>query len=274
MDLEYEYMTGQRRDSFPALLAAFAQESADAVTRLSPELDVVYGPHPRQRFDLFLPQGRKPRAVVIYYHAGYWQSRDKADFRFLASAYVDAGLAFAPVNYPLCPDVTLDELLVAVEPSVDAVIARLRDQLREVPPVILMGHSAGAHIAVKLARHPAVAGIVGISGVYELAPLIPTSLNANLRLDEAAAARNSVHEGVASAMPPAIFVVGGDETPEFIRQTKVMHDAWRRAGNRAELFMADNDNHFSVLRTLCRPDTWLHEAITTLATRTACPEAK
>lgn len=270
MDLEFEYTTGQRRDTFPELLAAFAVESAEAVTLLAPELDVAYGPHPRQRFDLFTPQGRSPSAVIIYYHAGYWQSRDKADFRFLASTYVDAGLAFASVNYPLCPDVTMDELLLAVAPSIDAVRARLRDVSGQEPPIVLVGHSAGGHIVVKLASHPAVAGIVGISGVFELAPLIATSLNNNLRLDPAAAERNSAHEIVASVMPRAIFVVGGDETPEFLRQSTLMHDAWRRSGNEADLFIADNDNHFSVLRTLCRPYTWLHEAIMALAGGKKC----
>ena len=63
------------------------------------------------------------QGVMLYLHAGYWQSRDKSLFRFLAPAFQARGFHVALANYPLCPDVTLDELVKAVAPSVAAVAA-------------------------------------------------------------------------------------------------------------------------------------------------------
>ena len=86
-DPVFQYLTGQEGTrAQAALLAAFDEESAEAVRALRPDRDLSYGKDPRQRFDLF--RARAARATIAYFHAGYWQSRDKAQFRFLAPALV------------------------------------------------------------------------------------------------------------------------------------------------------------------------------------------
>ncbi len=109
-DPVWEYMTGQRR---PGMTPCSPSSPAAARRRwpLPHERDVRYGAHERCRFDFF-PAG--PGApVVAFFHAGYWQSRDKDDFLFLAEPFVRAGIAWAAVNYPLCPDVSFDALMDA-----------------------------------------------------------------------------------------------------------------------------------------------------------------
>ena len=44
-----------------------------------------YGPHPRQRFDLFLPEGT-PRGLVVFVHGGYWRAFDRGTWSHLAGA--------------------------------------------------------------------------------------------------------------------------------------------------------------------------------------------
>jgi arylformamidase len=94
-----------------------------------------------------------------------------------------------------------------------------------------------------------VEAVIAISGIYELAPLLATSLNEKLRLDAAEAHAMSPLHRVAGALPPALFMVGGRETPEFRAQSEAMHRAWQRAG-RSTYREIEGADHFSVLRAL------------------------
>ncbi|KAF7957168.1 hypothetical protein AWV80_37135 [Cupriavidus sp. UYMU48A] len=149
-DAEFQYVTGQSRPTFAALLSEFEARSAAAIHTENCRLDLAYGPAPRQRFDFFVAQGR-PRGTLAYFHAGYWQSRDKASFRFIAPAFTRIGLHVALVNYPLCPAVSLGALIEAASASIGAIGAHAAIDGQHAPPLVLAGHSAGGHIAVELA---------------------------------------------------------------------------------------------------------------------------
>jgi arylformamidase len=251
-DPTFDYLTGQMNDSQPPLIAAFQLEGEQAVRALAPRLDVPYGPHPRQRYDLFA--SRSSRATLLYFHAGYWQGRDKAQFRFLAPAFIDAGWNVALVNYPLCPEVSLAELTEAVR-AAPAAIAQATNG-----PLVICGHSAGGHLAVELALtdtrgepRPAIAAIIALSGVYDLQPLLATSLNDRLRLTSESAQAASPLGRVGAGRPPALFAVGGLETQAFQDQTRVMAKAWAAAGNRQQVEIVAATDHFSLLRAFADP---------------------
>lgn len=258
LDATAQYMTGQMRPSFPALLADYQRDS-DAVA-LSAR-DVPYGPHPRQVFDFV--QGTAPwRASLAYFHAGFWQSRDKALFRFIAPALAAAGIDVALVNYPLCPDVTLRALADAARASVPAILAHAASLGRGGGSLIAAGHSAGGHLAVELALTDwdgaaPICAVAALSGVYDLAPLVETPLNDKLRLDlPTARAMSPVHR-VQRLLPPALFAVGGTETEAFLAQNAAMHAAWAQAGNRSACLVVDGADHFSLLLDLQRPSALL-----------------
>lgn len=247
------------RPSQAALFERFAQNNDRALAEGAPQLDLPYGPHPRQTLDLF--RTAEPRkGVVAYFHAGYWQSRDKSQFRFLAPPLTADGFDVALVNYPLSPEAGVVDIVTAAAASLGA-LARLTDGA----PQILVGHSAGAHLAVELAVNPPpgvnIAGIVPISGVFDLEPLVETTLNAKLGLDAASArAASPLHRAMPGA-PPALFAVGELETQAFRDQTAAMAAAWAAAGNPAcEITVAGAD-HFSVLDELCRDQGCLRAAI-------------
>jgi arylformamidase len=246
-DATYAYLTGQLRPSQAGLLKDFAAESEAAVAAYAPLLDVAYGTHEREVFDLFIsPQPW--RGTMAYFHAGYWQGRDKEQFRFLSPPFMAAGIDIALVNYPLCPDVSLRQIVRSAEASIPAILRMVRETGRGGERLIAAGHSAGGHIAAELALAGApVSAVVAISGIYELAPLRATSLNDKLRLDAGQAHAMSPLHRVAGMLPPALFMVGGLETPEFQAQSAAMHLAWRAAGQSTYRQIEDAD-HFSVLR--------------------------
>lgn len=261
-DHQFQYVEGQGRAGFPALLAQFQADSDGVAAQPGAELDRPYGDHPRQRFDFFPAHGQAhgqangaAQGVMLYLHAGYWQSRDKSLFRFLAPAFQARGFHVALANYPLCPEVSLDALVSAVAPSVAALATHVSQRGDGPLPLVVAGHSAGAHLASVLALaqgalahdHPArVDGVWAISGIYDLAPLVHTSLNEKLRLDADAARRLSPLHMTAAAPVPAVWLVGGAETPAFLAQNAQMHQRWQGAFSAcAEVPGAD---HFTVLQ--------------------------
>ena len=239
-DAVWQYMTGQRRPGHEALLADFARRSAATLASLPHERDVRYGAHERCRYDFF-PAG--PGApVVAFYHAGYWQSRDKDAFLFLADPFVRAGLAWAAVNYPLCPEVSFDALMQAACAALPVIRARAGGR------VVAAGHSAGGHIAAELGLAGLADAVAALSGVYDLEPLLATPLNDALRLDAESARRHSpLHRAAGPA--PACFIVGGDETPAFRAQNAAMAAAWPGS----IVVTGDGADHFTLLEQLADP---------------------
>lgn len=257
---QFEYIDGQLRPAHAALFERFAEANAAAVHNAQPSLDIPYGPHPRQRLDLFRAAGPR-RAVIVYFHAGYWQSRDKSGFRFLAPPLAADGFDVAVVNYPLSPERNVGEIVMAAAAALP-VLAELTDHA----PLVLIGHSAGAQIAVELAMAapPAIgpiAGIVAISGVFDLEPLLDTSVNAKLGLDPKTARAVSPIHRVTPGAPRTLFAVGALETQAFRDQTAAMAKAWASAGNPADELTVPGADHFSILDQLCQADSVLRTAI-------------
>ncbi|HKX23543.1 MAG TPA: alpha/beta hydrolase [Rhizorhapis sp.] len=262
-DAEFEYVTGQGRPTFPALIGAFEAES-DAIARGADAcLDLAYGSHSRQRLDHF-PAVPGARAALVYFHAGYWQSRDKAMFRFIAEPFNHAGLDVVLVNYPLSPDRKVSEIVQAAAESI-AVIVELTGGL----PLILSGHSAGGQLVTELSMlesaRARIVGVVGLSGVYDLRPLVGTSLNRALALDDDDARAASPILHIGTGLPPAIFAVGATETDAFVQQTRLMAELWKSHGNEVQFHCCAGDDHFTILRSFTDPAHALHRATLALA---------
>jgi len=254
-DAQHQYVAGQMRESFAALFADFEARNAQALAAGGWTLDLPYGAHPRERLDL--RQVAAPHGTLLYLHAGYWQSRDKAQFRFLAPAFNALGWDVALANYPLCPEVGVAQIV----DSAAQALAQLRHHQGAQGrggPLVLSGHSAGAHLAIELALREAgqtqaelpLAGVLALSGVYDLRPLLHTTLNDKLRLD---AAQAQAASPVLRALPqaaPALFLVGGTETEAFHAQNQAMAHAWQAQGNQAVCEAVAGEDHFSILPTL------------------------
>ena len=249
---QFEYVEGQMRPHHPALLQDFERQG-ELAARQAAQLDVAYGAHARQRLDVF--EALEPaQGVLLYLHAGYWQSRDKALFRWLAPRLNQRGLHVVFANYPLCPEVSLDQLIAMLAPAVERAHG-LRPGWERLP-LVIAGHSAGAHLATEFAlshgRREAgcgrVDGIWAISGIYDLQPLCGTTLNQRLQLTlEQARALSPLHRAASLALP-ATWLVGAGETTEFLRQNRGMHEAWKGLGNWSQCAEAPGADHFTVLR--------------------------
>lgn len=284
-DAQFQYVEGQGRPGFATLIPQFEAWSVAAVTASSTcTLDIRYGEAARESFDFFpadvLAGGSAARATLVYFHAGYWQSRDKSTFRFIAPAFTRQGIHVALVNYPLCPHVSLGHLLDAARRAVAGVHAHVAARGQPGLPLVAAGHSAGGHIAVELGladwghssagnTPPArgVDGVVALSGIYDLAPLVGTTLNTNLGLDAASARRYSPLWRVGLVAPLALFAVGGDETPAFLAQNQHMAGAWQSAGHPCTTNVVPGADHFTLLQQLVHSGSSLQRDVLALVER-------
>ena len=248
------------REAFPdhpAWFARYAADSEAARAALRPQLDLRYGSRPKETLDLFVPAS-PARATFVFLHGGYWRALDKNDFSFVAPPFVADGIAVAVVNYDLCPAVSIADIVVECRRALVWLVRHAPAHGANAERIVVAGHSAGGHLAATLfatdwsaeglGRNPLVGG-VSLSGVHDLLPLVLFSYNVDLKLDEAEAARLSPARLQPRTTAPLLIAVGADETPEFLRQSRLLWDAWpasRPAGALSPLIVPERD-HFSVV---------------------------
>ena len=272
-DLEAEYNNRARVPEHPAILAAWARDAA-AYRRAragAARFGLAYGRHPRQRLDLFLADDDDPvRPVALFIHGGYWQALDGSSASHVAAGANARGLHVAVMTYRLCPEVGIGEI-------VDDVRAACLHLFRETGRrIVAFGHSAGGHLAAAAvatdwpAQEPgAPADLVrsglAISGVFDLEPLIETSINGALQLDSETARALSPLRWPVPAGARLEAWVGGAESRAFRRQSRDMAEVWKAAGAETRYAEVPGANHFTVLAPLCDPASPMVDALTGLA---------
>ena len=212
-------------------------------------LDLAYGERPRQRLDMFLPEGT-PKGLVVYIHGGYWRAFDKSMWSHLAAGCVDSGYAVAMPSYTLCPEVRIGDIVREVGRAIEVAASEVGG------PVMLTGHSAGGHLATRMLTTSSplshsvltrVRNTVSISGVHDLRPIMSTAMNNDLHIDEAEA----IHESPVLLRPVAgarlTCWVGGGERAEFIRQTTLLANVWTGLGAATAEFIEPDRHHFNVV---------------------------
>ena len=259
--LEAQYDNRGAVPDHPALMAAWRRE-AEAARAAHPPVLLRYGSGERAVMDLFEPGPDAP--VALFIHGGYWQALDKDWFSGIATALLGHGVALALPSYDLCPAVTLGRIVMQMRAATDLIRARTGRR-----PMVF-GHSAGGHLAACLLSEGRASAAVAISGVFDLRPLVPTSINGALKLDlmEAAALSPILWPAPNGGAPGGTVldcIVGADETSEFVRQSRDMAAAWgsRRAETRFEA--VPDLNHFTVLSPLTDPDSTMVRRIVDLA---------
>ncbi|MBL0948011.1 alpha/beta hydrolase [Brevundimonas sp.] len=229
-------------------------ERAEAARADHPHERIAYGPGPREVIDLFTPEGRADAPVAIFLHGGYWQALDGAAFHGIAPALLGHGVAVALPTYDLAPSVSLGQILRQVRTATELIRARAGYR------PLVFGHSAGGHMAAALLSEGRAGAAVAISGVFDLAPLLKTSLNEALRLDPLMAnALSPIHWPVPDGSSPGGTTldcwVGAGESAEFRRQSQAMADRWGAAGADTRVVELAGLNHFTVLDPLFEADS-------------------
>lgn len=127
---------------------------------MRPKMTVVYGGHQRQGVDVFEPQGVvEPLPLVLFIHGGGWSMGDRAQsVQAKPVHFTDNGYYFASTGYRLLPDTPVEEQATDVGAAIQALVGQASAVGFDPERIVLMGHSAGAHLAALVATDPKYAG--------------------------------------------------------------------------------------------------------------------
>jgi arylformamidase len=272
IDYEKEYDNRARVPEHPEIFARWARDAAAyRQSAAEAECGVAYGSSPRQTIDLFpaADEGAStPLAVFI--HGGWWRTLEPAAFSQVAAGPNAHGVTVAVVGYDLCPQVSIATI---IEEMRAAMLWLWRNRRRR---MTVYGHSAGGHLAAcmvatdfKTFAPDAPADLVpaayAISGVFDLSPLLHISVNQDLKLDEQSAREVSPLYWHVPAERTLDAVVGGLESSEFLRQSRIIAEAWRRDAVETRYEEIPGANHFTVLDPLTEAGSAMTRRVVELA---------
>jgi arylformamidase len=254
IDLEREYspssMVGGSSDPFVA-----EYESRSAVVNESMGRMIERRPNGT----LLLPAMHRAAPMLVFVHGGYWQALSAESSMYLAPAVHHFGWSYAAVEYTLAPGAPIEQMIAEVRAAL-ADLASVGSQR-----VVVVGHSAGAHLAAMacLVHDPPlhVDTVVLISGVFDLRPLVHTTVNDALGLDDVRAAALSPQLLSVTGRARVVVTCGEIETDEFKRQSRDYTAHLRAHGLSTRGVESVGRHHFDIVDDVIAPDSPLGAAV-------------
>lgn len=256
LDRQYD-ARGTVEDLRP-FLDEYAAYSREARARVPCTLDIGYGPGCAEKLDIYRAGDGAPAFVFV--HGGYWRALGKSDSAFMAKCLAEYGVSTVAVDYSLAPAASLDEIVRQVRAAVSWVWKQGARYGLDADRIYIGGSSAGGHLAAMVLAggwhrtfgvpEDLVKGGIVASGLFDLNPVRLTRVNGWMRLDAAAAARNSPIELLPRIGMPLIVTYGGSETDEFKRQSRLYALAWLRRGYAIDHFEMAEFNHYNIITQL------------------------
>ncbi len=240
------------------------------------KLGIAYGPDDKQKLDVYAPKDVKGAPIVIFIHGGEWTKGNKADVSYKPKFLNENGIVFVSIDYRLSPAVTHP----AHVGDVASAIHWVRDHASEFgaapDKVVLMGHSAGCHLATLTAldpRHLAkvkltpkdLRGVIAWSGgMYDLVERAKGEGNYPKYIRQAFGdtetawrdASPAAHVG-AAAMPPFLFAYverKADAQDKREEPSAMMARLIRAAKGEADLHLLADRTHFTANHLIGAPD--------------------
>lgn len=257
--MELDYSVRKALPEYPQIFQDWSNRTISAKSKWRCLLDLRYGEHPRECYDVYLvdkEDSEKP--WIVFLHGGYWQAMSKNESGYLADTICGQGYNLVVPSYPLASEVSLYG-------TVDAVARLLHRQgpLFRHPPQAhkywLCGHSAGAHLALSILDKPDVClpeSILGVSGLYDLEPLIQTSMGRGIGLSPQQALELSPIYKPSPTHIPIDLTYGSLETGGFSWQVEALTRAWSSSNVRSTEY--PNVHHLNILEPAIT--TWLTRA--------------
>ena len=234
------------------------RRSANTRRRLEPRLDVRYGTHKDQTLDIFVDKSVEQNGCVhMFIHGGFWHSLDAKTFSFVADGFCGDGTVVIVVDYPMFPDVNFPIIVDSCQKAIHWIYEHGSELNVDPNRITISGNSAGGHLVTLLMSRnspkqkslPAdvVSAGCAISGLYDLEPVRQSSKNRILRMSEDDVYTYSPIHNIPREAGELLFIVGGNETDEFLYQQVEIADSWSAAGLQNSSRVVPNRNHIDIV---------------------------
>lgn len=219
-----------------------------------------YGKKDNQIIEIANPRSNSksnqpPFPLLVFFHGGYWQELSLKESFFPARKLINNNIGFASVEYTLAPNASIDEIVCECKSAINWINKNASNLGFDKNKIILSGSSAGAHLAAmcsifdgKDKKKPL--GVVLVSGIYDIEPLIGTSIDKALSLDKDQALRNSPMYCNLNNFPSSVVAWGENETEQFKKQSKIFVNKLIEGKVPVRSLEIKNKNHFDVILDL------------------------
>lgn len=236
-----------------------------------------YGSDPLQSLTLWKPVAAKPAPVILFVHGGGWRmgSARTATGAEKVRHFTGAGYALASIDYRLVPAATVEQQAADVAAAIAWVKREGAKQGLDASRIVLMGHSAGAHLVALVGTDPRylaavglepkdVRGVVALDGAAYDVPTQFAAAGPQMRqtytqaFGADAARQRALSPTLHAAAPNAPdFLILHVQRPDGISQSKALAAALRKAGTRATVQGFPGEGlrgHMEINRSLGRDD--------------------
>jgi acetyl esterase/lipase len=226
----------------------------------------AYGSDPRQRLDLVRPEGVAKAPVLLFIHGGGWSIGDKSHAAGSKAKWANAqGWAFASANYRLVPQATVEQQAADVASAIAWLRANAAKEGLDPDRIVLMGHSAGAHLAALVGTDPqylkaagvpmeAIEGVVLLDGAgYDVATQASAPGNIVKPMYDAAFGTDPKRQAALSptrqAAAPNVanwLILPIERRADSQAQSKALAGALAKAGSSAVVAVVPGESHGSL----------------------------
>jgi acetyl esterase/lipase len=226
--------------------------------------DLAYGADPLQHLRVWAPadgtQGT-PAPLILFVHGGGWRmgSAENATGKAKTSHYPQLGYAFASIDYRLVPAARVEDQAADVAAALAWIVGHAGELHVDPRRIVIMGHSAGAHLVALVGTDPryleaaglseqALAGVVPIDGAAYDVPAQMASVAQYPRagqffgqmfgqaFGDDPARQRALSPTLQAAAPNApAFLILHVQRPDGIAQSKALAAALRKAGTPVQI---------------------------------------
>jgi acetyl esterase/lipase len=236
--------------------------------------DIAYGADPRQKLDIYVPDGLSaPAPVILFIYGGSWQMGSKDIYKFLGQAFASKGIVTVVADYRLYPQVKYPAFVEDAAQAFKFVHDNIGAYGGDTKRIFLAGHSAGAYNVVMLdsdlhylkdvGADPAwIRGVIGIAGPYDFLPLKDPKLIDMFGGDRVAATQPITY--IDGKRAPMLLAYGTDDQTVSPKNSIKMAAKLRSFGSEVEVKSYPGVGHIGIILSLApgfRGNTTLRDDI-------------
>jgi acetyl esterase/lipase len=220
-----------------------------------------YGDGPRRSLDVYVPEQRPANApVIMFFYGGGWSNGAKDQYSFVGDAFAAQGFVTIIPDYRIYPEVGFPGFVEDAAAALHWVRANAARFGGDPNRIVLVGHSAGAHIAMLAVLDPryaeaadfdpgAIRGVVGLAGPYGFDNFNMPLLRNVFGADTDPQTAMPVHF-VGRGAPPILLLHGERDARVPVYSSTRMYEAARAAGQDAEIKIYPRVDHPGIMQAV------------------------